>query len=98
LDAEGVLVQASQQGGMILMGKTKPIYTPFIDTGDHVIVINPRRLNSSGQKEEQKIYRRTSLPRGLTKSGEESPFIEWSNSNRGHDSQKQNGEADVSAS
>src|SRR6185369_12229525 len=58
LDAEGVVLgRLASKAAMLLMGKTKPIYTPFIDTGDHVIVINAEKVKLTGQKEEQKIYR-----------------------------------------
>ena len=47
----------------MLTGKRKPIYTPFLDTGDHVIVINADQVHLSGRKEEDKIYYRvTGLP------------------------------------
>lgn len=49
------------------MGKHKPIYTPFLDTGDHVIVINADKAILTGNKETQKMYRRHSgYPGGLT--------------------------------
>jgi large subunit ribosomal protein L13 len=49
------------------MGKNKPIYTPFLDTGDHVIVINADKAILTGNKEQQKMYRRHSgYPGGLT--------------------------------
>lgn len=68
LDADGaVLGRLASKAAMILMGKTKPIYTPFIDTGDHVIVINAEKVKLTGAKEEQKIYRRHSgYPGGLS--------------------------------
>jgi len=68
MDAEGaVLGRLASKIAMLLMGKTKPIYTPFIDTGDHVIVINAEKVRLTGKKEEQKIYRRHSgYPGGLT--------------------------------
>ena len=68
LDADGaVLGRLASKAAMILMGKTKPIYTPFIDTGDHVIVINAEKIKLTGAKEEQKIYRRHSgYPGGLS--------------------------------
>jgi large subunit ribosomal protein L13 len=48
------------------MGKTKPIYTPFLDTGDHVIVINADKVRVTGSKEEDKVYRHfTGYPGGL---------------------------------
>jgi large subunit ribosomal protein L13 len=51
---------------MLLMGKTKPSYTPFLDTGDHVIVINAERVKVTGRKEEKKVYRHfTGYPGGL---------------------------------
>ena len=39
---------------------TRPIYTPFIDTGDHVVVVNAAQVKLTGRKEDQKIYRRHS--------------------------------------
>ena len=67
LDADGVVLgRLASKAAMLLMGKTKPIYTPYIDTGDHVIVINADKVRLTGQKEEQKIYRRhTGYPGGL---------------------------------
>ena len=51
---------------MLLMGKSKAIYTPFLDTGDHVIVINADKVRLTGQKEAQKVYRHhTGYPGGL---------------------------------
>jgi large subunit ribosomal protein L13 len=41
----------------ILVGKEKSIYTPFLDTGDYIIVINAEKIHVSGKKEKQKIYR-----------------------------------------
>ena len=56
LDADGVVLgRLASKAAMLLMGKTKPIYTPFIDTGDHVIVINADKVRLTGQKEEDKI-------------------------------------------
>ncbi len=50
----------------ILSGKTKPQWTPFMDMGDHVIVINARKAVFKGNKGEQKVYRRHTLyPGGL---------------------------------
>jgi large subunit ribosomal protein L13 len=42
---------------MILMGKHRPTYTPHVDTGDHVVVINAEKVEFSGKKWEQKVYR-----------------------------------------
>ena len=59
IDAKGqVLGKVAAQAAMILMGKTKPTYTPFLDTGDHVIVINAAEIQLSGRKETDKVYRR----------------------------------------
>lgn len=68
LDADGmVLGRLAGKAAMLLMGKTKPIYTPFLDTGDHVIVINAEKIRLTGAKETQKIYRRHSgYPGGLS--------------------------------
>ena len=50
----------------VLAGKDNPQYTPFMDTGDHVIVINARKIKVTGMKGEQKVYRRyTGFPGGL---------------------------------
>jgi len=68
LDAENVpLGRLATRAAMLLMGKHKAIYTPFIDTGDHVIVLNAAKVRLTGRKEEQKMYRRHSgYPGGLT--------------------------------
>jgi large subunit ribosomal protein L13 len=51
---------------MLLMGKHKAVYTPFLDTGDHVIVINAAKARLSRAKEEKKVYRHfTGYPGGL---------------------------------
>ena len=67
LDAqEMVLGKLASKAAMLLMGKTKPSYTPFLDTGDHVIVINANKVRVSGRKEEDKIYHHfTGYPGGL---------------------------------
>jgi large subunit ribosomal protein L13 len=67
IDAQGlVLGKLASKAAMLLMGKTKPSYTPFIDTGDHVIVINAEKVHLSGKKEENKVYRHfTGYPGGL---------------------------------
>jgi large subunit ribosomal protein L13 len=70
IDAEGaVLGRIASKAAKILMGKHKPTYTPFLDTGDHVIVVNAAKVRLTGNKEEQKIYRRHSgYPGGLTET------------------------------
>ncbi|HZU28019.1 MAG TPA: 50S ribosomal protein L13 [Bryobacteraceae bacterium] len=67
IDAENqVLGRVASKAAMLLMGKHKPTYTPFLDTGDHVIVINADKVRLTGRKEEQKLYRRHSgYPGGL---------------------------------
>jgi large subunit ribosomal protein L13 len=51
---------------LILMGKESPKYTPFLDTGDHVVVINAEKIKITGMKSEQKAYHRyTGYPGGL---------------------------------
>src|ERR1700687_4960738 len=67
IDAEdAVLGRGAGKGAMLLMGKHEPSYTPFLDTGDHVIVVNAAKVRLTGRKEEQKIYRRHSgYPGGL---------------------------------
>ncbi|HEV2202723.1 MAG TPA: 50S ribosomal protein L13 [Bryobacteraceae bacterium] len=68
IDAEdAVLGRLASKAAKILMGKHKPTYTPFLDTGDHVIVVNAAKVKLTGRKEEQKLYRRHSgYPGGLT--------------------------------
>ena len=67
IDANGaVLGRVASKAAMILMGKHKPTYAPFLDTGDHVVVINAAKIRLTGNKEEQKVYRRHSgYPGGL---------------------------------
>ncbi len=61
IDAEGqVLGRIATRAARLLQGKHKPSYTPFIDTGDHVIVINAKNVKLTGRKEDQKIYRQHS--------------------------------------
>ena len=61
IDAQGqVLGRVATLAARLLQGKHKAIYTPFIDTGDHVVVVNAASVRLTGQKEQQKIYRRHS--------------------------------------
>jgi large subunit ribosomal protein L13 len=71
IDAEGVVLgKLASKAAMLLMGKHKPTYTPFLDTGDHVVVINAAKVRLSGRKEEQKVYRHfTGYPGGLVEMG-----------------------------
>jgi large subunit ribosomal protein L13 len=52
-----VLGRVATQAAKLLQGKHKPTYTPHIDTGDHVVIINAARVRLTGRKEEQKLYR-----------------------------------------
>ena len=67
LDAAGqTLGRLSSHAASILAGKTNPLYTPYIDMGDHVVVINAEKIQLTGMKGSQKLYRRyTGYPGGL---------------------------------
>lgn len=67
IDAEGqVLGRMSTTIANIISGKAKPTYTPFLDTGDHVIVVNAEKIVLTGRKEDEKLYRHhTGYPGGL---------------------------------
>ncbi len=67
IDAEGkVLGRMASEIAKILRGKNKPIYTPHVDTGDFVIVINAEKVVLTGNKLDQKLYRKHSqYPGGL---------------------------------
>ncbi|NLJ79372.1 MAG: 50S ribosomal protein L13 [Tissierellia bacterium] len=67
IDAEGkVLGRLATEIATLLRGKHKPIYTPHVDTGDFVIVINADKIKLTGKKLEQKQYRyHTGYPGGL---------------------------------
>jgi len=67
VDAEGmVLGRLSSQIAAILRGKHKPVFTPHVDTGDHVIVINAAKVRLTGKKLDHKKYiRHTGYPGGL---------------------------------
>ena len=67
VDATGLpLGRLASKVARILMGKESPKYTPFIDTGDHVIVINAEAVKITGMKAEQKTYHHyTGYPGGI---------------------------------
>jgi large subunit ribosomal protein L13 len=67
VDASGqTLGRLASRIARILMGKENPRYTPFLDTGDHVVVVNAGKLRITGMKSEQKVYQRyTGYPGGL---------------------------------
>lgn len=58
IDAEGkVLGRVATQAARLLQGKHKATWSPFLDQGDHVIILNAARVRLTGNKEEQKLYR-----------------------------------------
>ena len=67
IDASGqTLGRLASRAARILSGKNNPRYTPFIDTGDHVVVINADKVKLTGLKAEAKMYRHyTGFPGGL---------------------------------
>ncbi len=67
LDAEGqVLGRVAAQAAAILRGKHKPTFTPFLECGDHVIVVNAEKARVTGKKlTEKKYYRHSGTPGGL---------------------------------
>src|SRR4029077_18316362 len=59
IDAEGVVLgRLASEVAKILRGKNKPIFTPHIDTGDHVVVINAGKVKLTGKKLTKKLYHR----------------------------------------
>ena len=55
--AEHPVGRVASLAAQLLQGKHKAIYTPYIDTGDHVVVVNASKARLTGRKEEQKMYR-----------------------------------------
>ncbi len=68
VDAEGkTLGRLATQIARVLMGKHKPAYSPHLDTGDYVVVVNADKIRVTGRKLDQKMYHRYSgYPGGLT--------------------------------
>jgi large subunit ribosomal protein L13 len=61
-----VLGRLASRAAVVLMGKHKADYTPFLKTGDHVIVVNADKIRLTGRKEEQKkYYRHSGYPGGI---------------------------------
>ena len=61
IDAGGqVLGRVATAAARLLQGKHKPVYTPFLDTGDFVVIVNAAKAKLTGRKEDQKIYRQHS--------------------------------------
>ena len=71
LDASGqTLGRLASRAANVLTGKNNPLYTPYIDMGDHIIVINAEKIHVTGMKASQKMYRRyTGFPGGLREEG-----------------------------
>jgi large subunit ribosomal protein L13 len=70
LDAnDEVLGKLASKAARLLMGKHKTTFTPFLDTGDHVVVVNAAKVRLTGRKDEDKIYRHfTGYPGGLVET------------------------------
>ena len=68
VDAQGqTLGRLATRTAAILRGKHKPIYTPHVDCGDYVIIVNAEKVHVTGQKMRQKkYYRHSGYPGGLT--------------------------------
>ena len=86
VDASGLtLGRLSSEVAKILRGKNKPIYTPFMDTGDYVVVVNAEKVAVTGRKLEQKKYynhsdyvggfRETNLKEMLAKKPEDVVYL-----------------------
>ena len=73
LDAEGkVLGRLAAEIARLLRGKNKPQYTPHVDVGDFVVVVNAQKVVVTGKKAEQKVYRRHSgYPGGMKETSYE---------------------------
>jgi large subunit ribosomal protein L13 len=66
IDATGKpLGRLATEAARLLRGKHKPTFTPHVDTGDHVIVINADKVVLSGNKDEERIYWHSQYPGGL---------------------------------
>ena len=67
VDADGkTLGRLASQIAHVLRGKHKPTYSPHMDLGDHIVVINAEKIHVTGRKAEQKVYyRHTGYPGGL---------------------------------
>lgn len=67
IDADGeTLGRLATKAASVLSGKLNPQYVPYIDMGDHVIVINAEKVRLTGLKDQKKVYRRyTGYPGGL---------------------------------
>ncbi len=69
VDASGrVLGRLASRIAMVLQGKHRPTYTPHVDTGDFVVVVNAEQVALTGRKREQKVYHRLSRHPGNLKT------------------------------
>ncbi len=69
VDADGqILGRLATRIATILQGKHKPAYTPHVDTGDYVVVVNAAKVRVTGKKIEQKVYHRLSTRPGHLKT------------------------------
>jgi len=70
IDASDVVLgKLASKAARLLMGKHKATWTPFIDAGDHVVVINAAKVKLTGRKDEDKVYRHfTGFPGGLVET------------------------------
>ncbi len=70
IDADDVVLgKLAADAARLLMGKHKTVFTPFLDTGDHVIVVNAAKVKLTGRKDADKVYRRfTGYPGGLVET------------------------------
>ena len=61
-----VLGRLATKAARLLIGKDKPVFTPYLDSGDHVVVINAEKVKITGMKSDQKVYQHyTGYPGGL---------------------------------
>ena len=76
VDAEGIaLGRVATQVATLLRGKHRPTYTPYLDSGDHVIVLNAAKIQWTGNKLEQKVYRHyTGYPGGMREKSARNSF------------------------
>ena len=64
--ADQILGKVAVEAASLLRGKGKPIYTPHVDTGDYIVVLNAKDVHVTGKKRSQKIYHRhTGYPGGI---------------------------------
>ena len=91
------LGRLASQVAAVLRGKNKPIYTPHIDTGDYVIVVNADKIKVTGKKMEQKLYRRHSdyvggfkgmLPKNTLGKDMLKKLYVYADAEHGHEAQK----------